>query len=254
MAANRGKTQAGFSLIELAVVLVVVGFLLGGLLIPLSSQIGQRNRESTAHQLDQVREALLGFALTNGYLPCPMDPDTSKAQANPSNAAYGEESRTGGACTKSAGILPWKTLGLSSGTDAWGHARLNQSDPWLGFLRYVVDPNFSNSAAPFTLMTKPTTSASFPLNVVDSNGTTPLTSAGEPPVVLVYSTGAENADDSANGLRADGKNETDDPDNPSAAPTATYEGGTPSAKFDDMTIWIARPVLFNRMVAAGRLP
>ena len=249
-----GKVQAGFSLIELAVVLVVVSFLLGGLLIPLSSQIGQRERENTARQLDQIREALLGFALTNGYLPCPMDPDRSKAQANPSDNTYGEETRVGNVCTKNAGILPWKTLGLNTGIDAWGHARSSQSDAWLGFLRYAVDPNFSSSNTPFTLTTKPTTIPPFPISVVDSDGTTSLTSAGEPPVVLVYSTGAEDADESAKNLRADGQNEIDDPDNPAASVWGVYEGGLPSANFDDMTIWIARPVLFNRMVAAGRLP
>ena len=128
----RPRTE-GFSLVELAVVLVVVSFLLGGLLIPLSSQISQRDREDTVGRLEQAREALLGFALTKGYLPCPMDPDTTKPQADPTNNTYGEESRTGNVCTKNAGILPWKALGLSSGVDAWGHERLAQADGWIGF-------------------------------------------------------------------------------------------------------------------------
>ena len=243
--------EQGFSLIELAVVLVVVSFLLGGLLVPLSSQIGQRDRETTAHELEQVRGALLGFAMTNGYLPCPMDPDTAKSQAKPTDPSYGEETRVGGTCTKNEGILPWKTLGLSAGTDAWGHTRSAQADPWIGYFRYAVDPNFSNSNTRFSLTTQATTTGTYPLRVVDSDGATFLTSTTEPPIAIVYSTGGDDADN--DGRRADGKNVNDDPDNPGAANT-TFEGGTPSSNFDDMTIWISRPVLFNRMVVAGRLP
>ena len=183
-----------------------------------------------------------------------MDPDTSKVQAKPTNAAYGEETRVAGVCTKNAGILPWKTLGINTGTDAWGHNRSAQSDPWIGYFRYAVDPNFSSSTAPFALTTQATVTAPFPLSVVDSDGVTLLTSTGEPPVAIVYSTGADDADESPKNLRADGQNEIDDPDNPAASVWGVYEGGTPSSNFDDMTIWIARPVLFNRMVAAGRLP
>ena len=252
-----GRTR-GFSLIELAVVLVVVSFLLGGLLIPLSSQISQRDREDTAHRLDQAREALFGFALAYGYLPCPMNPDTSKAQAKPTDSTYGEETPRDlltGKCTLDAGILPWKTLGLSFSYDSWGHGRSAQSDPWLGYFRYAVDPNFSNNgigSAPNPPPKFGLTTSATSLSVVDSDGTTALSSAGEGPVAIVYSTGQEDADN--DGLRADGANAKNDPDNPSSTPSAVYEGGTPSATFDDMTVWIGRLVLFNRMVAAGRLP
>jgi len=35
---------------------------------------------------------------------------------------------------------------------------------------------------------------------------------------------------------------------------AVYQADVPSTAFDDILIWISRPILFNRMVAAGRLP
>jgi hypothetical protein len=33
-----------------------------------------------------------------------------------------------------------------------------------------------------------------------------------------------------------------------------YQSDVPGPNFDDILIWISRPILFNRMVAAGKLP
>ena len=63
--------QRGFSLLEMAIVLLVIGLLLGGALIPLSVQMEKRDRDSTRQQLLDMREALIGYALVNGRLPCP---------------------------------------------------------------------------------------------------------------------------------------------------------------------------------------
>lgn len=250
--------QRGFSLIELAVVLVIVGFLLGGLLIPLSSQIGQRDRQTTVRQLDEIREALLGYALVNGHFPCAFIPDPPTANpttADPTNAGYGVANASCSTPATEQGYLPWKTLGLNSGIDAWGHPRSLATDPWNGFFRYRVDRNFSDSTSPITLTT-PFSSDS--LMVRDSStpdtavGCDPtsnpkivlLTTTTERPVVIVYSTGPDIIANAENATR----------ESESAPISGCYEGGGITSTFDDMTIWIARPVLFNRMVAAGRLP
>ena len=62
----------GFSLVELAVVMTIVAFLLGGLLYTLSAQTEQRNFEETRRRLDQARELILAFAIVNGRLPCQL--------------------------------------------------------------------------------------------------------------------------------------------------------------------------------------
>jgi hypothetical protein len=36
--------------------------------------------------------------------------------------------------------------------------------------------------------------------------------------------------------------------------SGTYQADVPSTTFDDILIWISRPLLMNRMVAAGKLP
>lgn len=71
------KNQQGFTLIELAIVLVIVTILVGGLAMPLSAQIQARRIAETRNTLAEAREALLGYAMThpatslatNRYLP-----------------------------------------------------------------------------------------------------------------------------------------------------------------------------------------
>ena len=64
-------SQSGFTLVELTIVLIIVGLLVGSLIPPLSSRIDQRNYNETRQQLNEIREALIGFAVANGRLPRP---------------------------------------------------------------------------------------------------------------------------------------------------------------------------------------
>lgn len=120
--------QRGFSLVELAVVLVIIGLLLGGMLMPLASQMERERREETQATLEAIREALIGYALINKRLPCPdtngdgLDNDTCPSAASQMRV----------------GALPYASLGVSA-TDAWGNA-------W----RYAVNGAFTT---PFTLAT-----------------------------------------------------------------------------------------------------
>lgn len=240
--------EYGFSLIELAVVLVVVSFLLGGLLVPLSTQLGQRDRETTTRQLDEIREAILGYTIVNSHLPCPFIPDATTS--NPDNPGYGVANTSCSTSPTTEGILPWKTLGLNAGIDAWGHPRSSASDPWNGYFRYRVDRKFADSTNLITLSTPfgaddlAIRDSTTPDSVAGCNPSTPnvtlLTTTTENPIAIVYSTGPD--------LTPNAENATFE------STSGCYEGGGITSTFDDMTIWIARPVLFNRMVAAGRLP
>jgi hypothetical protein len=80
------------------------------------------------------------------------------------------------------------------------------------------------------------------LTVEDANGNAlSSTTPAQTPVAIVYSTGAN--------LTPDGENNT-----PEAVPPYKYQGGTVATDFDDIAIWITRPPLLSKMVAAGRLP
>ncbi len=217
----------------MAIVLLIVALLLGGLLPTISSQIEQQHRNDTRKQIEEIRQALFGYAIINGRLPCPTN------QADPTNINYGSEDPL---LCNTEGYLPWKTLGVSE-TDAWGSKRSAMGDPWTGYWRYRVDRNFSSPAL-FNLATgfgscPVGAPASDCLEIRDSSGNS-LTNTTERPVVIVYSTGPN--------FTADGQNASLE------ALGGIYQNDVPNPNFDDILIWISRPQLFNRMVSAGKLP
>lgn len=217
------QRQQGFTLIEIAVAVFVIALLLGSFLVPLTTQVEQRKINDTRKALDEIREALLGFAIVNGRLPCP-DTDT-----DPTAAGYGEEEATCAAVPVAEGFLPWKTLGVTP-MDAFGITRTVTGNPRIGDWRYRVDRNFS------VAITVVNPSFTDTLEVRNSAGS--LVSSGtERPVAIIYSAGPNTT--------PDGRNATFD---------ASYQADVPSPTFDDILIWIARPILMNRMVAAGKLP
>ena len=61
----------GFTLVELAVVIAVVALLLGALMVPLTTQGVVDKLKSTLRDMKEIRQALLGFGITNHRLPCP---------------------------------------------------------------------------------------------------------------------------------------------------------------------------------------
>jgi len=230
-------------------VLFIISLVVGGLLVPMATQLEARQRNDAALQLEEIRQALYGYAVLFGELPCYTTED------DPSAAGYGEEDAT---CNPAGlaedGKLPWKTLGLASGHDPWGAPRTATTDSWNGYWRYRVDLNYFDD---FTLTTTPHLISTIDikaLNASTSVAGTPdldlLTSSSEHPVALIYSTGAN--------LVADGENASYE------TGASTYEGGNVSNldrdgdgdedEFDDVMIWLSRPYLLSKMVAAGRLP
>ena len=62
-------TQRGFTLIELAIVLVIITILIGGLAVPLSAQIQARRIAETNRTLEEAREAIMGYAMSHIVSP-----------------------------------------------------------------------------------------------------------------------------------------------------------------------------------------
>ncbi len=81
------RLQPGFTLAELAIVLVIVGFLLGGIMAMFSSQTDTRKWNDTQSRLEAARDAILGFAIANGRLPCPANSTSAGAEVRQSQAA-----------------------------------------------------------------------------------------------------------------------------------------------------------------------
>jgi prepilin-type N-terminal cleavage/methylation domain-containing protein len=231
--------QNGFTLVETAIVLMIVGLLLGGMLVPLSAQMEQRNISDTRKTLDEIQQALIGFAIVNGRLPCPA-----------SSTSNGAEDPAGGTCNHPYdGFVPAATLGLS-GTDSSGFA----VDAWNNRIRFAVTQ--SNSKA-FTTSNGMRTTGLSTLNpdlLVCSSSTASgfngsscgvnnaLTSSPGVPVVI-FSTGK-------NGANSGGADEI-----ANLAGNKTFISHNQVQNgFDDLVVWISPNILFNRMVATGMLP
>jgi len=221
------NSSKGFTLVEMSVVLVIVGLLLAGLLLPLSAQIEQRNRAETERYLSEAKEALMGYALINGYLPCP----DSKAVPN----GLEDARNAGGDCPGHAGIMPWQTLGIQP-TDSWNH-----------YFGYSVTSAYSNSSTTFTLTTAATRTVNGDSGALTTSAVAVVFSAGANGLGAKSPTGDITAPTSADEL------ENDDGDAVFVSHTPTGTSGS-SDEFDDLLTWISQPVLANRMVSAGRLP
>ena len=233
----------GFSLTELAIVLLIIALLLRGMLMPLSAQRDLHDSGATRRQLDEIKGALLGFAAVNGRLPCP------DVDSDPNAAGYGMEEATCAADAATEGFLPWKTLGVGE-FDAWGAPWRNASLPRQGHWRYRIERQYADAAALRRRILLADVSTCngpdpFPDDCVRIRNSTgvPLNANTERPIAIVFSVGPNN--------RADGENASYEP-NKGATPM--YQADERSASFDDIVVWISRPRLANRLIAAGRLP
>jgi prepilin-type N-terminal cleavage/methylation domain-containing protein len=246
--AENSAYEKGFTLVEMAMVLAIVALLLTGLVPTISGQIEQQRMTETKRQLSEIQQALIGFAIINGRLPCPA-PQGS-----------GTESPSGGACNNSYnGVVPGVTLGLNS---------LNENgevlDAWDNPIRYVVTSSDSNAYTTSNgiastglenldpnLVVCTTATSITTTDCVDSASR--LTALPGVPVVL-FSTGKNGAQ---GGLGID---ETANLDGTNANNNRTFVSHTPTGsssangEFDDMVVWISNQVLISRMVNAGRLP
>ena len=236
----------GFTLVEMAIVLLIVGLLLGGLLMPLSTQMDQRKVGETQKVLEDVKEALIGFAIANGRLPRPATSFTNGVE-NPAACA------TEAACT---GVIPWSTLGITK-LDSWGK-----------IIRYSVTPAFAGGAAgttPFNLTASIGTKTIQTRNnagaLVYLAGQAACSIATQCMPAVVWSNGRNNwgYDDAGNTLAdGSGTNIDEDANNASSinfitrnpTPNTAASGG----EFDDVVTWIPLGTLFSRMVAAQKLP
>ena len=64
-----GKDQKGFTLIEIAIVMVILGILIGGGIPLLRSLMEQKKRDETISYMKQVKEVLINYARIYGRLP-----------------------------------------------------------------------------------------------------------------------------------------------------------------------------------------
>lgn len=235
--------SVGFTLVEMAVVLVILGLMLGGLLLPLTAQMDQRNLGEARLQIREIEEALIGYALATGRLPCSADPAIATG-----DAGAGEE-RDCSVVGMNAGVLPWVTLGLK------------ETDPWGRRFSYRVTAQFADTAAANTYsgcVPNPVPdAASFAL--CSLGDMTILNNAGGgnvalnvPAVVVSHGKGGAGAYLTTGEQQLPASADLSEREN--SLLNATFVSKTIDSSYDDVTGWVPRMILFNRMVSAALLP
>ncbi|MDT3708043.1 MAG: type II secretion system protein [Thiobacillus sp.] len=229
------KRAQGFTLIELAIVLVILTIMIGGLAVPLSAQIQARRVADTNRTLEEAREVIIGYAMSHKtaaarpYLPCPdADGDGHEDARSPA-----------GACLQNQGWFPWVTLGAAS-QDAWGNR-----------LRYRVTGEFANSETGIP-------SGDGDLRLCSASGCAKVDVADHVPVVLIShgpnGRGALNVNGNTMAAPSsvdEQENTDDDPDFVSRIPARADHA---SGEFDDLAVWISADLLRSRVCPAGGCP
>jgi prepilin-type N-terminal cleavage/methylation domain-containing protein len=241
--------ERGFTLAEIAIVLVIIGIMLAGGLGAFKAQTdSQRVREGRA-QLAEIKESLLGFTLQNGHLPCPADPALTTFVEDRNLAT--------GICNRLIGAIPGATLGLSRSIDPFSQPFTYQvegdfadSGPASNQTLGAASPCAGGATAPAgmsfmlcsvgTLRVKATAAAA-----------TDLVSSAVAVIVMHYRHGPPNGvagspdeqeNTSNNSIFVSKLRVEDDPATPA------------DEEYDDVTEWISPSILVGKMLAAGKLP
>lgn len=276
--------QQGFTLVEIAIVLLIVTILLGYsvAMFPLQQELKQYRQ--LEKEMDDIVEHLIGFAQVNGRLPCPDtngDINTTATigvidgQEDFDDLDDNVDTDLGGAdglvdsCKAFSGFLPAGTLGMNGDIDANGRLL----DPWGQPYRYHVAGVETDNDADATTF--------FGIDLVTPNGIRQEGLANVAPnLVICKASNNPSAADIACPVAADtivsdaaavivssGKdtgsigssiqNENRD-DFHNGANDLVYVASTRSeqagSEYDDSVRWISRNLLYSRMIEAEQLP
>jgi len=184
----------GFTLLELSIVLMLIGIVMGMGLVTFSAYLQSSQFNATVKKMDDIEKALLNFVVANNRIPCPSDVTQTVG-----STTYGYEAGAGsgssigigtGACTGTA-MLPQANFSATNGQVEGGiptrALQLPDSymyDGWGRAFSFAVDPTATVKG---TL--PPQAGAAWcgdPLTVLDSTGVARSTQA----IYVIVSHGA----------------------------------------------------------------
>lgn len=273
MISNQRKST-GFSLVEMAIVLVILGLLLGGAMALIGPQREVQKIKDTEAEIQRIQEALIAFAINNPNmnLPCPDNTQPGTGQ---------EGARTGLDCDFQEGWVPFAILGGAGRQDAWGNRfryrvipSYSQTPPTPPLPRpYVIDTNIGASGlnpldqtlfvcrsnAPTVCNLNNANVATNLVAVIVSHGRNGFGARTLETGALQTQPVAASVDEVEN---TNGRNPADT--NDAGVPTnlivrrfiarVPSPAGVPGGEFDDIVGWLPQGVLHSRLIAAGRLP
>lgn len=248
---SQSRSQSGYTLVELSVVLVIISLLTAGGLTLGAGMVNQAAHVDTGKILDQLDQSLKDYYIVNGKLPCPASLDLSTT-----NSSFGAAINSG-ACANAdvipagsgtyytgsviTGLIPARALGLSSKA---------AGDKYGNRIVYSVTRNLTNTGT--------FGSSSGAIRINDASGTAILSDAAYAIIspgkdhkgARIYSSGAtsiacstasnldgENCDYSSNAIFRD----------------APFNNGTTASFFDDHIRWTPKYHLTAKTTTSSSL-
>jgi len=228
---NMAQATRGFTLLEVSIVLLIMGLLMGTVMRPMGADMNKRQRAETQQLLFEIRESLIGYAAVHHRLPCPV-------------SSASEILTDDQVCTSAHGYVPAATLGLTGHydtngllTDSWGnpvsyHVSLSDADGD-GLPDFTTTQEMRNVGM----------QALNPEYQVCASSECELFRANNLPVVLVSTGSAAHAS-------------SDELENINADLTFVSRDIDQSGddQFDDIVIWLSENILYTRLLQAHVLP
>ena len=270
--------QAGFTLIEIAFVLVIVTILLGYTVAMLPLQQELKQYRHVKAEMDSAIEHLIAFAQINGRLPCPDtigdvnvttvagtidgQEDTDDIIDNVTGVAVADGLIDN--CKAFFGFLPARTLGMDGKYNAAG----TLVDPWGSGYGYAIS-NFSAGAdANIDLVTSngirvegiakvtpdlficedSDTLGATDLDCDDVSGDLVLGTNGEVAAVII-SLGKDSTIPASSNIQAENIDNFHD-----GSLDKVYIFSPRRDDYDDIVRWISTNLLFSKMIEADQLP
>jgi len=256
--ARKSSFQGGFTLIEIAIVLLVVTILLGYSVAMFPKQQELKQYRAVEAEMDSIIEHLIAHAQVNGRLPCP---DTSAGGTVAD--IDGIEDRVGiNDCEASFGFLPARTLGMNGRYNDAGVLE----DSWGQGYGYAISEVDAGVNGDIDLVTAngirdegmAAVSAALDLSICDDSAVagfdlTCAAAASNDVVInvaaVIISLGKDNAIPATSNIQAEN---LDDFHN--GANDTVYVFSPRRDDYDDVVKWIPASLLFSKMIEAEQLP
>jgi len=152
----------GFTLIEIAMVLIILGLLTQSMIQPLAGLRQDTQHRQTLLRIEQIKQSVLAYLVAHGALPCPV---SSLNRSNDPDNATGANT-----CIESVGGVPAERLALSGAMDDNG-ALL---DEWGRVYRYAISPENSELQGDSRLLDWATSGDASEIGIGDMRGSLTL--------------------------------------------------------------------------------
>ena len=258
---SKPTISKGFTLIEIAIVLLVVSILLGYTVALLPVQQELKRYRAVDKETDIIIDAIYAYAQVNGRLPCAVSLAVPNGIADPDD---------GDQCNTWYGFLPAKTLGIDGRYDASN----SLLDPWGNRYRYQVTANdtgagagpgpedFGVAGGDFIMKhdIKNVTMENLgpDLEICTAVATPTPTDCGSTTVTVAEGIPAVVLSLGKNGATAPAESSIQSENTDNSATDTVFIRSTISdvegAEFDDIIKWIAPNTLYSKMIEAGQLP